>query len=228
MTEGAGSETFPPASRASLFPIRRRTFDKARSVADSSLPARKDGEAGVKDLATVIGAVGFAVVSAASAQTAPGPATPPAPEPARIHRTETIVEGNWTVTCAQTDQAGTRHCSAILRITDADKAGAKRVLFAWVLGHKDGRLTSVITVPTGVLIPPGLEMKIGDKETRKVGYSLCQPDHCEAVLPLDDLLVKSLSAAATTDVTVAAVNGAQAKFTVNMKGFPQALADIRN
>jgi hypothetical protein len=70
------------------------------------------------------------------------------------------------------------------------------------------------------------EVKIGDKETRKLGYSLCQPDHCEAILPLEDPMVKSLSAAPTVEITIYAVNGTEAQFTVNMKGFTQALADL--
>ena len=107
-----------------------------------------------------------------------------------------------------------------------DKNGAQRVVFSWVLGHQDGKLESVFSVPSGVMIQPGVEVKIGEKETRKLVYSLCQPDHCESVLPLDDVMLKGLSAASTAEVTIYAVNGASAKFTVNMKGFVQALADL--
>jgi invasion protein IalB len=152
-----------------------------------------------------------------------------ASEPAKIRRTETIVDDNWTVTCAQTDQSGAkRQCSAALKIAQADNSGAQRVVFTWVIGRQDGKLVSAIAVPTGVQIPPGMELKIGDKETRKLNFSICQPDHCEAVLPLEEMAMKSLSAAPTTEITVRAVNGSEAKFTVNMKGFSQAVADLGN
>ena len=95
-----------------------------------------------------------------------------------------------------------------------------------MLGRREGKLESVLSIPSGVLIQPGVEVKIGDKETRKLPYSLCQPDHCEAVLALDDVMIKGLSAASTAEVTVYAVNAAAVKFTVNMKGFTQALADL--
>jgi invasion protein IalB len=157
---------------------------------------------------------------------APADKTAPAESP-KIRRAETIVDDNWTVTCALTDQSGAkRQCSAILRIIQTDKNGAQRAVFSWVLGHQEGKLESIFSIVPGLLIPPGVEVKIGDKETRKLVYSLCQPDHCEAILPLDDLMVKSLSAASTTEVTVYAANGAAVKFTVNMKGFAQALADL--
>ena len=158
---------------------------------------------------------------------APKAAAPSPSEPARVRRTETIVDDNWTVTCAETDQGGAkRQCSAILKIAQSDKNGAQRVVFTWVIGRQDGKLVSALSMPSGVLIPPGVQIKIGDKETRKLAYSLCEPDHCEALLPLDDPIVKSLDAAATTEVTIYAANGAGAKFTVNMKGFTQALADL--
>lgn len=174
----------------------------------------------------------LALAAPACAQTAKPADKSSAPAPApveavKIRRAETIVDDNWTVTCAQTDQAeAKRLCSAALKIAQTDKAGAQRVIFTWVIGHQEGKLASAISVPSGVQIPPGMEIKIGDKESRKVGYSICTPDHCEAMLPLEETLVKSLSVAPTTEITIRAVNGADAKFTVNMKGFAQALADI--
>jgi invasion protein IalB len=147
--------------------------------------------------------------------------------PAKIRRAETIVDDNWTVTCTQTDQGDAKRlCSAALRIAQTDNTGTQRIVFTWVLGRQEGKLISAISVPTGVEIPPGMEVKIGDKETRKLPFSICQPDHCEALLPLDAPVVKSLGAAATTEISVYAVNGTVAKFTVNMKGFAQALADL--
>jgi invasion protein IalB len=168
----------------------------------------------------------FGLAAAPVAAQNPQPADKPA-EPAKIRRAETIVDDNWTVTCALTDQTGDKkQCSAVLRIAQTDKSGAQRVVFSWVLGRQEGKLESVFSVPSGVLIQPGVEVKIGEKETRKLVYSLCQPDHCESVLPLDDMMVKGLSAASTAEVTIFAVNGATAKFTVNLKGFTQAIADL--
>jgi invasion protein IalB len=188
----------------------------------------------VKGFSLLFALACLAALSPALAQTAKPSdkkSTPPAPaassEPAKIRRAETIVDDNWTVTCAQTDQGDAKRiCSALLRIVETDKAGAQRVVFTWLVGHQEGKLASAISVPTGVQIPPGMEIKIGDKEAVKIGYSICAPDHCEAMLPLEETAIKSLSASPTTEVTIRAINGAEAKFTVNMKGFVQALEDI--
>jgi len=182
----------------------------------------------VKGLSSIFALMALGLAPApVLAQPADKASEPAKSEPVKIRRAETIVDDNWTVTCALTDQSSAKkQCSAILRIAQADKNGAQRIVFSWVLGHQDGKLESVLSVPSGVLIQPGLEVKIGEKETRKLVYSLCQPDHCESVLPLDEMMVKGLSAASTTEVTIFAVNGSTAKFTVNMKGFAQAIADL--
>ena len=177
-------------------------------------------------LGAALAALGGGAALAQGNQADKAPAPAPA-EPAKVRRAETIVDDNWTVTCAVTDQAGAkRQCSALLRIVQTDKNGAQRVVVTWVLDREGGRLMSAISVPSGLQIPPGMEVRIGDKDTRKLLFSICQPDHCEALLPLDEPMVKSLSAAPTTEVSVRAVNGAVAKFTVNMKGFAQAVADL--
>jgi invasion protein IalB len=181
-------------------------------------------------LALVAAATAVAPALAETPKPADKGAAAPAPqaaEPAKLRRAETIVDDNWTVTCAQTDQGeGKRVCSAVLKIAQADKSGAQHVVFSWVIGHQNDKLASAISVPSGVQIPPGMQIKIGEKEARKIGYSICMPNHCEALLPLEETVVKSLTAASTTEVTIRQVNGADAKFTVNMKGFGQALADI--
>jgi invasion protein IalB len=80
------------------------------------------------------------------------------------------------VTCALTDQSGAKkQCSAVLRIAQTDKNGAQRVFFSWVLGHQDGKLESVFSVPSGVLIQPGVEVKISEKETASSSIRFASP-----------------------------------------------------
>lgn len=161
-----------------------------------------------------------------SAPPASASAAAPAQPPVKIRRTEIDVVDNWTVTCTETDQPNAvRHCSADLKIMETEN-NVQRIVFTWVIGSQNGKLLSVLSMPSGVLIEPGVQISFGGKEVKKVGYSLCQPDHCEAVIPMDESIVKVLSAAETTDVQVSAINGNDVKFSVNMKGFAQALAAV--
>ena len=153
-------------------------------------------------------------------------ATQPSPPPAKIRRTETVVDDNWTVTCAETDQPNAKpRCVAQLKIVQTEN-NTQRVIFTWVIGAQGGKPVSVLSMPSGVRIPPGVQISGGEKEIQKVSFSICQPDHCEAVVPMDEALVKTLSATQTADVTVYAVNGNAVKFSVNMKGFEQALPAV--
>lgn len=160
------------------------------------------------------------------AESPPAAPTSPAPPPVKIRRTEITAVDNWTVTCTETDQPNAkRNCSAELKITQADN-NVQRVVFTWLIGNQDGKPISVLSMPPGVLIGPGVQISVGGKEVKKVSYSLCQTDHCEAVVPMDDAVIKDLSGAETSDVSVYAANGNGVKFTVNLKGFKQAIADI--
>jgi invasion protein IalB len=159
----------------------------------------------------------------------PAPATPAAtpaatPPPVKIHRTEIVVDDNWTVTCTETEPPNPRRrCSGELKIIQPD-SNPQRVVFTWVIFAQDGKPVSVLAMTPGLQIPPGVQIKIGDRELKKVDFSICQPDHCQAMVSMDDALVKDLSAAQTSDVIVIGANGAPIKFTVNMKGFDQAYA----
>ena len=87
----------------------------------------------MKGLPSLLALAAFGLASAPVAAQNPQPADKPA-EPAKIRRAETIVDDNWTVTCALTDQTGAKkQCSAVLKIAQTDKSGAQRVVFSWVL-----------------------------------------------------------------------------------------------
>ncbi len=159
-------------------------------------------------------------------QAAQTPAPAPGPPPVKIKRTEILAVDNWTVTCSETDETPSkRRCTADLKIYQTEN-GADRLVFTWIMALQDGKPISILTMPSGVQIPPGAQLKAGDKDPRKAAFSICQPDHCEATLLMDEMLIKDLKAAATTEVSVVAANGNAVRFTVNMKGFAAAVADL--
>jgi invasion protein IalB len=143
-----------------------------------------------------------------------------------IRRTETIAIEGWTVTCREVEGAK-RACSAELRVLQQDANNQPRVIFNWVLGLNEGKPLTFLQVPTGVLIQPGIEIKIASKDIRKVPYTLCDQVKCEAVVAMDEAFIKDISAAAITDIIIQAVDGRSLTFGMNTKGFDRALAEIR-
>lgn len=143
-------------------------------------------------------------------------------------RTEILTYDNWTVTCRDgRDPKDKRTCSAELSIFQ-DAGGQRRAVFAWIMGlNKDGVLTSAFRFLPGVSIVPGLEVKFADKPARRVPITTCEPGSCEATTPMDDGFIRDASPVIQAEAIVTASDGRQVTFTINMKGFAQALAAVR-
>lgn len=170
----------------------------------------------------------FSETSLAQQKAAPAPPQKAAQAPAATStRTEILQFDGWTVTCQDGAAGAKKACSALLRIVQNDAQNQPRVVFTWVIGQRDGKLLSALNVPTGVQIAPGVEVKTGAKDAKKHGFANCQPAQCEVVIPMDDAFIKDASASPTTDVSVVAIDGRTVKFSVNMKGFDKAVAELR-
>lgn len=176
-------------------------------------------------IALALGVLAFASGEAFAAETPKAGEGGAAP---KIKRTEIIAAENWTITCTVLDQPGAkRRCSSELRLAQTESnSSAPRVVFTWIVGMQDGKPMSGISVPSGVMIAPGVQVKIGEKEPRTYSFLLCQPDHCEALMPLDESVTKALLAASSAEFTVIAVNGSPVKFNAGLKGIEESLAMV--
>lgn len=143
-------------------------------------------------------------------------------------RTEILTYDNWTVTCRDgREPKEKRVCSAELNILQ-EAGGQRRVVFAWIMGlNKDGVLATALRFLPGVQIAPGVELKFADKTPRKVPITSCEPGHCEASINMDDGFIREASALVQAEAVITATDGRQVNFTINMKGFAQAVAAVR-
>lgn len=185
------------------------------------------------------GTVRLAQNRPAPARPAPGqaqaPATPPPqqqppqqqpqqPGPLPL-RTEILNLDSWVVTCREfADAPKKRICSATLQITQSN---SNSIVFAWTVGHDEGnRMTSVLQTPTGVLIAPGVEVRLGKAAVRKAAYAMCDNGRCTATLPVDAALVRDINAAGEAEVVIHAANGQNVQFKFPLKGFDRAYAEL--
>lgn len=152
---------------------------------------------------------------------------PPASPPAAQARTEILTYDNWTVTCRDgADPKDKRVCSAELVISQ-EANNQRRPVFVWILGlNKDGAPTNLWRFITGLSIPPGLDLKFADR-LRKVPIATCDSSFCSATLPIDDAFAKEASALVQSEAVIHSADGRVITFTINMKGFAQALTAIR-
>lgn len=167
-----------------------------------------------------------AVVAAAASASAQQ--RPAAQQPVPGSRTEILTYDGWTVTCRERlSPAAPKTCSAELQIVQSAN-NANTVVLSWTVGpNNEGKLATVLRVPTGVLIQPGIEFKLDGKEARKIAFTACEPNRCEASLIMDDAFIRDASAAQSAEAVVYASDGRGLRFSIVNKGFAAALAAMR-
>jgi invasion protein IalB len=72
------------------------------------------------------------------------------------------------------------------------------------LKGKVNRKIFQVTVPTGRLMPPGINLQIDGGKSQKLDYIICFPDRCVAEAPMNDALVGSFKKG--TELTLTSVN----------------------
>lgn len=169
--------------------------------------------------------------SVAQQQRPAAPQPQPAPQgaaPSPSTRTEILTFDSWTVTCRDAaEPAGKRACSAELQIVQTAN-NQNAVVFSWLMGlNPSGAPVTILRFPSGVLIAPGVELKLAAKDPRKIAFTSCEPSRCDAALVMDDAFARDAAATQQAEATIYASDGRGVKFTINMKGFQQALANVR-
>jgi invasion protein IalB len=163
-------------------------------------------------------------VDAAQAPTPTPARTAPAPVQGQPQWVTVATDGSWEVRCQSPAPATGSACTAVLQIVEK-KSG--NVLFAWIVGApaKNGPVTTFET-PTGVLIPSGIEVKLGESPARRVNYTACMPQHCSGDMPMDEGIVKQMSAGGKASVAIVAADGRGVEFSMSLAGFEKAFAAI--
>ena len=153
------------------------------------------------------------------------PQQPPAPSPPV--RTEIVRFDGWSVTCNEFAEANRkRHCVAQMQVQPNN---ASQVVMTWSIAINDNKqFVMAIQTPTGVMIAPGVKLKLEKAAERTVAYESCDSGQCIATQVIDGNLLHDLNAAATAQVTMQANNGNQVNLSFSIKGADKALAHLRS
>jgi invasion protein IalB len=163
------------------------------------------------------------------------PATPgPAPSSAAPVRTETITYDAWTVSCRDTvDGKSKKVCSAALPMV-LQQQNQRVTVGAWIVAHNnEGALLSLLQTPEidiGVLIAKGVSLKIGEGRPHQINYVDCNPQRCEATIPMDDTFIRELTAGANGPAAITFWKTDGSDITMNIqsiKGIDKAIAAVR-
>jgi invasion protein IalB len=164
-------------------------------------------------------------VQAPPTKSAQAPATPAqtaAPAPPRIPtRTEILNFENWAVTCSEfADGPRARQCSALLQILQQN---TNQTVFTWTIAMDERKqLVAIMQTPTGVVIPPGVELRVGKFPPQKIPFASCDTGRCVATAPMDANLLREMTKSPTAEAVIQGSQGNAVQFNIQLKGFDKA------
>jgi invasion protein IalB len=187
------------------------TLSSVANAIDAMPPAVKSGLLIV--LILVIG--GFAGWIGRGALTGPG-----------ANNATVAVYDDWRVACPSAKlKDGT--CEIAEDVVNPAEGRVARVSFLREKDKKD--LTLVLTVPLGVLLEPGLSLRLGGDTLRTYQFKTCTEEGCAVLVPADKDLQQSFAKAQDASLKVVSPSdGKEVDVPVSMKGFPDAYAAFKN
>ncbi len=99
--------------------------------------------------------------------------------------------GDWVTRCETPPGAAHEQCAIVLSVVDQDRPNLVLVVIVLNTADRKARLMRVIA-PLGVLLPPGVGLRIDDADAGRLSFLQCLANGCIAQLAMDDTLIDKL------------------------------------
>ena len=109
--------------------------------------------------------------------------------------------GDWVTRCETPPGAAHEQCAVVLSVVDQDRPNLILVVIVLNTADRKARLMRVIA-PLGVLLPPGVTLRIDNAEAGRLSFLQCLPNGCIAQLAMDESLVDKLKNGKTATLGV--------------------------
>src|SRR5579871_6790636 len=109
--------------------------------------------------------------------------------------------GDWETRCETPPGAAYEQCAAVLSIVDKDRPNLTLVVIVLNTADRKARLMRVIA-PLGVLLPPGVSIRIDGEDMGHLGFLQCLANGCIAQLAMEDKLLDKLKTGKTVTLGV--------------------------
>ncbi len=100
-----------------------------------------------------------------------------------------------------------------------------KVAAGYVPGKKDAVL--IITLPLGIILPPGIQLTVGEGKAAKVPVTTCLPQGCQAGAQLDKEFTERLKKGNKLIVTFLGPDGKQINAPISLSGFTAGLDSMK-
>jgi invasion protein IalB len=145
--------------------------------------------------------------------------SPPTPEGGTVK----AQHGDWQVVCKPPPPGAKREiCALVQSVTAEDRNNIG--LTVYFQRFSDGKRVLRVFAPLGVLLPPGLGLKIDDKDVGHAPFVRCHTFACYAQVVLEDKQIELLKTGKTAVFIIFQTEEAGIGIPISLAGFGQALA----
>jgi invasion protein IalB len=173
------------------------------------------------DLAAACTLLWTAAVSAQTSTQPRGQGAPQAPEGGVVK----AQHGDWQIVCRPPPPGAKNEvCALVQSVTAEDRNNIG--LTVYYQRFSDGTRVLRVFAPLGVLLPPGLGLKIDDRDIGNAPFMRCQSFACFAQVVVDDGLVKQLKEGKQAVFIIFQTEEAGIGIPISLRGFDKALAAL--
>lgn len=121
--------------------------------------------------------------------------------PAEAQSRNGAKNGPWETHCETPPGTQSEQCAIVQTVVDADRPNLTLVVIALKTADRKSWLLRIVA-PLGVLIPPGVGLRIDSEDFGRINFIRCQTNGCVAEVYIDDKLLPRLEAGATARLVV--------------------------
>jgi invasion protein IalB len=134
--------------------------------------------------------------------------------------------GDWQVVCkAPPPGSKTETCALVQSVTADDRNNVG--LTVYFQKFSNGTRVLRVFAPLGILLPPGLGLKIDDQDVGHAPFLRCHSFACYAQVVVEDGLVDKLRTGKTAIFIIFQTEEAGIGIPISLAGFSQALAALK-
>ena len=109
--------------------------------------------------------------------------------------------GDWVTRCETPPGAAHEQCAVVLSVVDQERPNLVLVVIVLNTADRKARLMRIIA-PLGVLLPPGVSLRIDNADAGRLSFLQCLPNGCVAQLAMDESLIDKLKNGKTATLGV--------------------------
>ena len=134
--------------------------------------------------------------------------------------------GDWQIVCKPPPPGAKNEvCALVQSVTAEDRNNVGLTVYFQTFSN--GTRVLRVFAPLGVLLPPGLGLKIDDRDVGSAPFLRCQNFACFAQVVVEDKLIEQLRTGTTAVFIIFQTEEAGIGIPISLNGFAQALAQLK-